>query len=122
MSKFVGDGAPGPEGDTRVRCWFCGHYTHNLETSVQIHDDTGTLVNRWMKCRTCSKGLGHDPFILRHCETFKPIPPARHIKLPDEAFQRGWKLDYGDDKHMVGRKTHARSRDKRATRDDLGMS
>ncbi len=102
--RFEGDGRLGPEGDTRVRCWFCAHYTHHLETAIWKHDETGAYRPHWIKCRTCSKGLGHDPFILRRCEAFRPISPRLRIRLPDEAFQRGWKLDYGDDEHMQGRK------------------
>ncbi len=97
--RFEGDGRPGPDGDDRVRCWFCAHYTHNIE--LPIWKDGEKI---WVPVRTCAKGLGHDPFILRRCEAFKPISAYRRIKLPDEAFQRGWRLDYGDDDHMQGRK------------------
>ena len=98
--RFEGDGQSGHDpDDTRVRCWFCGHYTHNIELPIWKQ---GEKV--WVPVRTCARGLGHDPFILRRCEAFRPIPQARRIRLPDEAFQRGWRLDYGDDDHMQGRK------------------
>ncbi len=102
--RFLGDGTPGPEGDARVRCWFCAHYTHNLQLPLWVHDKTGATVKIWIDCRTCSKGEGHDPFILRHCPYFKPLAPQYRIRLPDEAFQRGWRDDYGTDDDMIGGK------------------
>ncbi len=97
--RFEGDGRLGPEGDTRVRCWFCAHYTHNIE--LPIWKD-GEKV--WVPVRTCARGLGHDPFILRRCDAFKTMSPQYRIKLPDEAFQRGWLADYGTEEYNLGRK------------------
>lgn len=99
--RFLGDGKPGPDGDTRVRCWFCANYTHNLQVPVRKLVD-GSYVTKWIDCRTCRRGLGHDPFILRRCEAFKVISPQYRIKLPPEAFERGWRLKYGTENHMQG--------------------
>lgn len=97
--RFEGDGRPGEDGDTRVRCWFCHHYTHNIQ--LPIWKDGERI---WVDCRTCSKGLGHDPFIMRRCAAFRPIQPQYRIRLPDAAFRRGWRVNYGDEEHMLGRK------------------
>ena len=99
---FLGDGQPSLDFDFRVRCWFCRQYTHHLQTPVSVLDATGARVLRWIDCRTCALGLGHDPFILRRCERFIARPPVERLKLPDEAFQRGWRSKYGDDTHMTG--------------------
>ena len=56
----------------------------------------------WVDCRTCAKGLGHDPFILRRCSAFRVISPQYRIRLPPEAFERGWRERYGTEEHMLG--------------------
>ncbi len=99
----LGAGEPAKDGDTRVRCWFCAVYTHHLQCSVNRLVE-GSYRQEWYDVRTCAKGLGHDPFILRRCEAFKPISPQYRMRLPDEAYQRGWRADYGDDECMLGRK------------------
>lgn len=75
--------------DDRVRCWDCQHWTHHLQTPVYTHDETGAVVKRWLDCRTCEKGLGHDPIPLRRCQAYRERRPEHKLPLPSGALQ-GW--------------------------------
>lgn len=75
--------------DTRVRCWDCQHWTHHLQTSVYVHDETGRRVHKWIDCRTCAKGLAHDPIPLRRCDSYRELRPEHKMPLPKGALQ-GW--------------------------------
>lgn len=87
---------PDDPDDGRVICWYCQHWTHNLELPVWRDHVDGRMVFDYAPVRCCEKTgaegrLGHDPLIPRRCDLYKPRAPQYRVRLPDGAFPRGWR-------------------------------
>ena len=83
---------PDDPDDGRVICWYCQHWTHNLQGAVHMADGTTEYWRITVCEKTGREGrLGHDPLIPRRCDLYKPRPPAYRVRLPDGTFPRGWR-------------------------------
>lgn len=83
--------------DERVICWYCRHWTHNLQLPIHHPARPGEPERiEWRTVRCCEKTgaegrLGFDPLIPRRCDHYVARPPQYRVKLPDGSFPRGWK-------------------------------